>query len=193
MHSMRTSAIVLSLVAVLSTAALIGCGDSGSSTSSTSSATVPTGKLSASSAPVKLGYYAGMDCGGEDKTCPASWSNTSTTSTAFYKAREGYLTACKNGYTAGTSTSYTDSDGVEYNYVCFTAVGPTNSVQMKNFYYAGQKIVSNTHVGSDRWSETCDAGWCTSGEWFGTSRVNGKIRNPNKVYSHYQAVWIAAQ
>ncbi len=175
---MRQRAIVLTLFAVLSVG-LAACGSSGSSSSSSSTSTVPTTRLGASSAPPKLGYYAGIDCGSSSSGCDPY----------FTTSAEGYKSFCKGGKPNSGHSSDFQYKAKYYNYVCFTL---QSSNQLVNFYYADAKIVNSVHVSSDRFPETCDNGYCISGEWFSTRDVNGRIRNPNHVYAYYKAVWIGS-
>jgi hypothetical protein len=59
-----------------------------------------------------------------------------------------------------------------------------------DFWYAERRIVRNVHVSTDRFPQTCDNGYCVSGEWNSTRRLTGKIRNPNDVSNGYRAEWI---
>lgn len=179
---MRTSAIVLSLCAVLTAGFVVGCGSSGSSdttpsvTAAAAAATVPDGKLNASTAPPKLGYYAGLEC--RDSSC----SN-------FDRAAEGYSSYCHGGKPNAKYPSSFTYQGHEENYVCFTL---QSANQLVDFYFADAKIVRSVHVSSDRFPETCDNGYCISGEWFSTRSESGQIRNPNGVRSNYKTVWIGS-
>ena len=113
-------------------------------------------------------------------------------SSYYSHASEGFISHCRgsnSSYKPNSHSSFTDSHGNEYNFVCFRL---QSSNQLVNFYFAGQKIVNSVHVSSDRFPLTCDNGWCISGEWFSTSKVQGKIRNPNNVYTDYTAQWIGS-
>jgi hypothetical protein len=152
-----------------------GCGSSNDS-SSTSSST-PEGRLGASVAPPKLGYYAGIEC--------------ARYSCDYYShAREGMLAYCGStlgipGYHRGNYSS----DFRGYNFVCFKLQSPN---QLIDFWFAEQKIVRSVHVSSDRFPLTCDNGWCIQGEWFSTRSEQGRIRSPNEHFADYKAEWIAS-
>ena len=177
---MRKSAIALSLLLVLSASVLAACGsdDSSKSSSTTKTATVPDGKLGASVAPAKNGYYVGMEC--FDHGC-----------SHYSQAREGMRAYCKSSgpvHGATTSWKYKDSHGKNKyeNYVCFTR----GKDSVSNFYFADQKIVKSVYAKSDQFPQTCDSGWCIDGEWHSTVDMDGSIRNPQGLSTNYQAEWV---
>jgi hypothetical protein len=174
---MRTRLAVIGLTAALGLGALAGCGSTSKGTKSTSS--VPDARLSASTAPPRLGYYAGVECMGAAELCDAVTTHS----------LEGYTAFCRGGRPNLSGPSDFTYHGQTYNYVCFTL---RTSNGLADFYFADAKIVRNVHVSADRFPETCDNGYCISGEWFSTTTMKGKIRNPNGVRSDYRAKWIAA-
>lgn len=174
---MRSLTVVLALITVLAGGVVAGCGSSSSSSATTATSTVPDGRLGASAAPPKLGYYAGVECA--HHTC-----------TYLTQAGDAFRAYCNKGVpNAKLPSSYTDPHGNEYNFVCFQLKSSNNLV---NFYFAGQKIVNSVYVSTDRFPLTCDNGWCIAGEWFSTTRVNGSIRNPRGVSTQYVAQWYAS-
>ena len=102
-----------------------GCGSSDKSSSS-SSTTAPEGRLGASVAPPKLGYYAGVDC--PRHNCEY-----------YSQASEGFRAYCGStmgihGFPGGRYSS----DYRGYNFVCFKLNAPN---QLIDFWFAEQKIV----------------------------------------------------
>ncbi|MDO9410462.1 hypothetical protein [Patulibacter sp.] len=185
---MHPRSIALGLTAAIAAAGLTACGGSDDDTTTTkagatTAATVPSGKLNASAAPPALGYYGGIDCGsGSSSDCQEG----------FRAAREGYLTSCKDGsWRRGSPRSFVwerkGKEDVEFNYFCFTLRDKQTAA---HFIYAGQTIVRSVHVSTDRFPLTEEAGWGVGGEWFSTTTVRGKVKNPNGVSSDWRAVHI---
>lgn len=182
---MRTRSIALGVTLALAAAGATGCGGSDEETTTAAAAdapaaTVPDGKLNASVAPPRLGFYAGVDCGKlSDSECEE----------VERISREGYLNFCKGGKAHREAVEYftwerKDRPKVEVNYFCFTLRDKQTAA---NFIFAGQTIVRSVHVSTDRFPRTEDAGWGVQGEWFTTRTVRGKVNNPNGVTSNWRA------
>lgn len=172
---MRPLALAMSVVALLAAGSFaVGCGSSDSSTV-TKTATVPGGKLGASTTPPKLGYYAGIDC----------VSGSGCTS-AYRQAREGSRLFCKGGRPNNNHPSTFTYQGRLHTYVCFTL---QSSNRLTDFFHADEKIARSIYVATDFFPQTCDNGWCVSGEWSSYKDVTGQIRNPSRALAHYQAEW----
>lgn len=183
---MRTRSIALGVTLALAAAGATGCGGSDDEETTTSAAadapaaTVPDGKLNASTAPPRLGYYAGVDCG---KLSDSDCEDVEAVS------KEGWQTFCRGGKAHPSSLeSFTwrrkDKPTVEVNYFCFTLKDKQTAA---NFIYAGPTIVKSVHVSTDRFPRTEEAGWGVQGEWFTTRIVRGKVNNPNGVTSSWRA------
>jgi hypothetical protein len=188
----RSTLVAASLIAVLAAALFaVGCGSSSSSSSNSTSTpaaaatTTTPGRLGASAAPARTGYYAGVDCKGH--SCSSYYSHAS----------EGFTSYCKpSSKGVWPNTAYHPSieiDGKEYNFVCFKFNLNNQTYSTTDFYYAGVKIVKSVHADSDRFPNTCDNGWCISGEWDNsTTKMFGTIRNPKGVSADYRAQWVAS-
>jgi hypothetical protein len=179
---MRQRLIALGLTAVLGAAGVAGCGSSddeattdAAATTAATTAAVPEGKLAASAAPPRLGVYAGVDCGS---------ASSHECEEASELGREGYHAYCRGGVPIKGKRDYFEHKHHEFNFVCFRLSSANTLV---DFHYADAKIVRQVHVSSDRFHETCDNGYCISGEWFSTRRMSGQIRNPNHVRADYRA------
>lgn len=186
--STRTGTIA-ALATVLALGAFTGCGSDdvdnnasgpakGATSTGGAASAAPSGPLTASAAPPRLGYYAGVECAGPKATCDAIQNG----------ARAGYQAYCRGGVPHDELASYFTFEGREYNFVCFTLKTANN---LRNFSFAGVKIVRSIHVSADRFPETCDNGSCIKGEWWSTRKLSGTIRNPNGVRARYRAEWIA--
>jgi len=165
---MRKLLVAFAAASLLSVAVVANASGSTGSVASTSPAP------RASAAPPKQGYYAGIEC--------RSWSCS-----YWSEAREAMQVHCGSlmGVSGYSRSSY-PSDFHGYNIVCFHL---TSANSLDDFHVAGYKIVRHVYVSTDRFPETCDNGWCIQGEWFSTSTVQGKFRNPNSVYADYKAEW----
>lgn len=189
---MHARLLALGTAAVIAASGLAGCGGSDDDAATTSTAaaaataTVPDGKLSASPAPIRVGFYAGTDCG---KLSDTECEELQTVS------KEGYQVFCQGGKAHPEApASYVwkrkDKTTQEFNYFCFTVTLKDKTYTASNFIYAATDIVKSVHVSADRFPETCDAGWCVQGEWFTTTTAKGRVRNPNSVYANWRAVRI---
>jgi hypothetical protein len=98
--------------------------------------------------------------------------------------REGYHAYCRGGVPIKGKRDSFEHKHHEFNFVYFRLSSANTLV---DFHYADRKIVRQVHVSSDRFHETCDDGYCISGEWFSTRRMSGQIRNPNHVRADYRA------
>lgn len=147
-----------------------------SASGSTGSASTTSPSVKASAAPVRLGYYYGIECGRH--SCP--YYDESREAARYYCGSTFHLPNYHSGYRA---------DFKGYSIVCFKLQSPTNLV---DFYVHEYKIVRSIHVSYDRFPLTCDNGWCIEGEWMGTSTVHGYFRNPNGVTADYKAEWFSS-
>ena len=147
---------------------------SASGSTGTVSSASPSPKASA--APVKLGYYYGIECGRHS----CSYYNESREAAQYYCGSTFHLHGYSSGYHA---------DFRGYSIVCFQLKSQTELV---NFYVHEYKIVNRVHVSYDRFPQTCDNGWCIQGEWQNTTVVHGFFRNPNGVTADYKAQWFSS-
>ncbi len=165
------------LVVAFAAASLLLIAVVGSASASTGSGSSASPAPRASAAPPKLGYYAGIEC--SYWSC-GYWSG----------ARQAMKNHCGSLMgVSGYDHGYVSSDVEGHNIVCFRL---TSSNSLDDFHVAGYKIVRHVYVSTDRFPETCDNGWCIQGEWFSTSTVQGKFRNPNSVYADYKAEWFSS-
>jgi hypothetical protein len=165
---------------------VVGCGGS-SHNASTSTPQPPTRGFSA--APISRGYYAGVQC--SSSSC-SDYSSAHDQSAEYCYPSGSHHPSHPQRY----SSTLHPSGGGSYEeviYVCFR-LDPANPSQtsatpnlVKDFYFAGQRILGTAHVSSDSFPSTCDNGWCVSGEWFGTRLVRGQIRNPGGATAYYRA------
>jgi hypothetical protein len=142
----------------------------------TGSGSTASPSTKASAAPVKLGYYYGIECGRH--TC------------SYYDhSREAAQVYCQYKFGLRHFSTPPHADFQGYSIVCFQLKTQTELV---NFYVHEYKIVNRVHNSYDRFPQTCDNGWCIQGEWQGTSIVHGSFRNPNGVTADYKAQWFSS-
>lgn len=142
----------------------------------TGSGSTASPSTKASAAPVKLGYYYGIECGRH--TC--SYYNESREAAQHYCGSVFHLHGYGSGY-------YADFHG--YSLVCFKLAEPNKLI---DFWVHEYKIVRSVHVSADRFPETGDNGWYIQGEWQGVSTVHGFFKNPNGVKADYKAQWFSS-
>jgi hypothetical protein len=147
-----------------------------SASGSTGTASPASPSTRASAAPVKLGYYYGIECGRHS----CGYYNESREAAKYYCGSVFHLPGYRTGYHA---------DFRGYSLVCFKLQSQTNLI---DFYVHEFKIVRSIHVSYDRFPQTCDNGWCIQGEWQNTSIVHGAFRNPNGVTADYKAEWFSS-
>lgn len=181
---LKTRAVALGLTALLGAGAVTACGSSSDDSSSTpkASTTVPGGKLAATVASPKLGYYAGVDCGSLS-------SGTCLELSQSPQAREGIHTYCSKGKPRAGARSSVEVGGREYNFLCFTLQTSNGAA---DFWHAEKRIVKNVHVSGDRFPLTCEDSHCVQGEWHSTTKLDGRIRSQNNQFVNYRAEWVAA-
>lgn len=171
---MRPLALAVSVVALLAAGIVaVGCGSSDSS-GATTTATVPSGNLGASSETPILGAYGGVECGPDPGVCSRYYTDAAKSYTAY----------CQSGQpSVQKEFAY---QGSRHNYVCFT----TRYKEVLNFFYGATRIAHNVPVYADRFPETCQNGYCIQGEWYGNRSVRGRIRFPDGKVSYFQTEWI---